>query len=53
MLYVVIRPWGFMEISKKEEIKSEDKIVFQGTVEECNNLIHGKNRKLRYVGDNG
>lgn len=40
MYYVVIRPWGFMETVKKEEVKPKDKVMFQGTEMECNRFIH-------------
>lgn len=41
MYYVVIRPWGFMESVLKEEIGTNDDVLFSGTTRECNNFIHG------------
>lgn len=41
MYYVVIRPWGFMESVKKEDIGSEDEVVFQCEEhKKCEKFIH-------------
>jgi len=41
MLYVVIRPWGFMEAIEKESIGPKDEVVYKGTPKECSKFIHG------------
>lgn len=47
--YVVVRPWGFMEVVRSEQFDKKGEIMFEGTEEECNKIVHGQNKRLRYT----
>jgi hypothetical protein len=42
---VVLTEGGFLTQVEPEKKKKSDKVIFEGTSEECESVIHGRKRK--------
>lgn len=47
-MYVIITSTGFLTIKDKLTLESTDTIIWEGTEDECYDIIHGKRKKQIY-----
>lgn len=46
---VIIQDNGYLKQIDPDKKKPTDKVVFEGTTEQCENVIHGRRKKFKRV----